>query len=59
MPVSELQKVKVEAIADKTTAGFTLDANGFCNWTIALEPYSQTEVALSYKISSAPEVEGI
>jgi uncharacterized protein (TIGR02231 family) len=59
VPVSELEKVKVEVIGDKTTEGMTRDENGFCHWTLTLAPYTQKEVILTYKISSAPEVEGI
>jgi uncharacterized protein (TIGR02231 family) len=59
VPVSELEKVKVEAIGDKTTEGITPDKNGFCHWTLTLDPYTQQEVTLTYKLSSAPDVEGI
>ena len=59
VPVSELEKVKVEVVGDKTTEGITPDENGFCHWTLTLEPYTQQEVKLTYKLSSAPDVEGI
>ncbi len=57
--VSELEKVKIEVIKDKTTEQITADENGFCHWTLTLAPYTQKEVMLTYKISSAPDVEGI
>jgi uncharacterized protein (TIGR02231 family) len=57
VPVSELEQVKVEVIADKTTDGVQPDENGFCTWNFTLEPYSQLEAFLVHKISVAPEVQ--
>ncbi|MGA9380887.1 MAG: mucoidy inhibitor MuiA family protein [Phormidium sp.] len=59
LPVSELEQVKIEVIAEKTTEGVQPDENGFCTWNFSLSPYSQLEASLVYKISSAPEVKGI
>lgn len=58
IPVSELEQVKVEVIAQKTTDGVQPDENGFCMWHFTLEPYSQLQVTLVYKVSAAPEVQG-
>ncbi|HEY9874985.1 MAG TPA: mucoidy inhibitor MuiA family protein [Candidatus Obscuribacterales bacterium] len=57
VPVSELEQVKVEVIADKTTDSVQPDENGFCAWNFILEPYSQLQASLVYKISAAPEVQ--
>lgn len=59
LPVSELEQVKIEVIAEQTTKGVQLDKNGFCTWNFSLSPYSQLTASLVYKISSAPEVTGI
>jgi hypothetical protein len=58
VPVSELEQVKVEVIAQKTTDGVQPDENGFCTWHFTLEPYSQLQATLVYKVSAAPEVQG-
>ncbi|MUH00841.1 mucoidy inhibitor MuiA family protein [Scytonema sp. UIC 10036] len=59
IPVSELEQVKVEAIADKTTNSVQPDDNGFCTWNFTLEPYSQMSATLVHRISAAPEVQGL
>ena len=59
IPVSELEQVKVEAIADETTDRVQPDENGFCTWTFSLAPYSQLQANLVYKVSAAPEVRGL
>ena len=59
IPVSELESVKVEAIAQKTTDSVQPDENGFCIWNFTLEPYSQMSATLVYTISAAPEVQGL
>jgi uncharacterized protein (TIGR02231 family) len=58
IPVSELEQVKVEVIANKSTDGVQPDENGFCSWNFSLEPYSQFQATLVYKVSAAPEVQG-
>jgi uncharacterized protein (TIGR02231 family) len=59
LPVSEIEQVRVEVIADKTTGRVQPDENGFCTWHFTLAPYSQLEATLVYKIASAPEVQGL
>ncbi len=59
VPISELEQVKIEVIADKSTEGVQPDENGFCNWNFTLEPYSQLQATLVYKVSAAPEVQGV
>lgn len=59
IPVSELEQVKVEAILEKTTQGVQPDENGFCTWNFTLAPYSQLQATLVYKVSAAPEVQGL
>jgi len=59
VPVSELEQVKVEVDADDTTDSVQADDNGFCTWNFTLEPYSQLQATLVYKVSAAPEVKGL
>jgi uncharacterized protein (TIGR02231 family) len=59
VPVSELEQVRVEAISEKTTEGVQPDENGFCTWNFTLEPYSQLQASLVYRISAAPDVQEI
>ena len=59
VPVSELEQVKVEVVSDETTGGVQPDENGFCTWNFTLEAYSQLQATLVYKVSAAPEVEGL
>jgi uncharacterized protein (TIGR02231 family) len=59
VPVSELEQVKIEVVSAKTTDSVQPDENGFCTWTFILDPYSQLQASLVYKISAAPEVQGI
>lgn len=56
IPVSELEAVKVEVVADRTTPNMTTDDQGLCVWSFTLEPYSQRSLTLTYKLSAAPEV---
>lgn len=56
VPVSELDQVKIQIIADKTTNSIQPDENGFCIWNFHLEPYSQLEATLVYKVGFAPDV---
>jgi uncharacterized protein (TIGR02231 family) len=59
VPVSELEKVKIEVVQDETSDRLQPDANGFCNWHLQLPPYSQAKVTLVYKVAAAPDVEGL
>ncbi len=59
VPVSELEKIKVEVIQDETTDYVKPDINGFCNLHLQITPYAQTKVVLVYKVSAAPDVEGL
>jgi uncharacterized protein (TIGR02231 family) len=59
VPISELEQVKIEVLSQKTTAGVQPDENGFCTWHFTLEPYSQLQASLVYRISAAPDVQGI
>ncbi|WP_310484085.1 mucoidy inhibitor MuiA family protein [Chamaesiphon sp. VAR_48_metabat_403] len=67
VPVSELEKVKIEVVQDETSDSLKErlgqriqpDLNGFCNWNLQIPAYSQAKVILVYKIAAAPDVEGL
>lgn len=59
MPVSELEKVKVEVVQDETSDRIQPDVNGFCNWDLQIPAYSQAKVMLTYKIAAAPDIESL
>jgi uncharacterized protein (TIGR02231 family) len=59
MPVSELDRVKIEVVRDETSDLIQPDLNGFCNWNLQIPAYSQATVSLVYKIDAAPDVEGL
>jgi len=59
VPVSELEKVKIEVLQEETRDRLQPDANGFCNWRLQIPAYSQSKVSLVYKIMAAPDIEGL
>lgn len=59
MPVSEIEHVKVEVNAKKTSPRPTHDANGFATWTVELAPNTQTQIAFGFDVSTAPGVQGL
>lgn len=59
MPVSELEQVKVELAAKRTSPKPEVDANGFATWTLVLPPHSQQQVKFGFDVSTAPGVQGL
>lgn len=57
VPVSEVEEVEVSIL--KRTAGEGPDQNGFCRWSVTLEPYQRQVLELRYQLSVAPGVEGL
>ncbi len=57
IPISEIEHVKIELDAKKTTAGHTVDENGFCTWKVELPANGHTTLTLRFKISMAPGVQ--
>lgn len=58
MPVSEIEQVKVELVAKRTSPKPEHDkTNGFLTWTLELAPRSQAQVTLAYDVASAPTVQ--
>jgi len=48
MPVSEIDKVKIESDSDVTTAQKSPDAHGFVTWDVQLEPFGHESLDLGY-----------
>ncbi|MDP3498860.1 MAG: mucoidy inhibitor MuiA family protein [Myxococcales bacterium] len=59
MPVSELEQVKVELGAKRSSPKPDVDAHGFLTWTLELLPHSQQQVKFAYDVSTAPGVQGM
>jgi uncharacterized protein (TIGR02231 family) len=57
LPVSELEHVKVELDAKKTTGSPELDDNGFCKWKIEVPGNGHMLLHLRFKVSLAPGVQ--
>ncbi len=59
MPVSEIEHVKVELNAKKTSPAPTRDANGFAVWQVELPPNGQAQLGFAFDVSTAPGVQGM
>ncbi|MHB8877097.1 MAG: mucoidy inhibitor MuiA family protein [Myxococcaceae bacterium] len=59
MPVSEIEHVKVELVAKRTSPKPEVDANGFCRWTVELPANSQAQVSFGFQVATAPGVQGL
>ena len=59
VPLSEIDKVKIQLQADKTTGGKQPDKNGFVKWTIDLVPRGYERVQLCYELKKHDDVRGI
>jgi uncharacterized protein (TIGR02231 family) len=59
MPVSELEQVKIEFGAKRSSPKPDIDKNGFLTWTLELSPHSQQQVKFAYDVSTAPGVQGL
>ncbi len=57
--VSELEKVKISVLRDKTTAGRVPDANGFIRWDVTLSPQERKTIRLAYRVKKHGDVSGI
>lgn len=60
IPISEVEYVKVTLDEDECAPSRpAVDENGFCSWELSLDSYERKRVSYAFRISSAPEVEGI
>ncbi|MBI4954924.1 MAG: mucoidy inhibitor MuiA family protein [Myxococcales bacterium] len=59
VPVSELEKVKVELDPSRTSGGGTqADADGFVHFVVELAPFGREKVTLGYAVSTHEDVVG-
>jgi uncharacterized protein (TIGR02231 family) len=59
IPVSEIDKVKIELEPDRSTSKVQADGDGFVQWDRVLEPYGRAELKVSYILSRHPDVQGL
>jgi len=57
LPVSEIEHVKVELDAEKTTGSPELDTHGFCRWKAEVPANGHLVLHLRFKVSMAPGVQ--
>jgi uncharacterized protein (TIGR02231 family) len=60
IPVSEIEHVRVNLIEEWCKPGKPeVDENGFCSYRVTLPPNGRTTLQLGWRVSTAPDVEGI
>lgn len=59
IPVSEIEKVKIEPLPDKTTGGRGPDEDGFVDWEVELDAHGTTDIVLSYRVKKHGDVVGL
>lgn len=59
VPISELEKVQVFIIRNKTTEGYEVDEDGIVTWKLTLEPHQHRTLTLQWRLSTAPDVTSI
>lgn len=59
VPVSEVEKVRVEPDPEKTTGHMTPNADGFVTWKLTLKPDSREKLVLAYSIHQHGDVVGL
>ncbi len=58
VPVSEIEKVKIEVVAKETTGSNAPDENGILTWKLELLPYASATVKLRVVIKKHSDVSG-
>jgi uncharacterized protein (TIGR02231 family) len=59
VPISEIEKVKVEVDPSRTTGKLRPDENGFVRWTVDLAAFGHQELELTYHLKKHEDVRGI
>ncbi|MGB1013606.1 MAG: DUF4139 domain-containing protein, partial [Nannocystaceae bacterium] len=57
--ISEIEKVKISVLRDKTTAGKAPDSHGFVTWDVSLAPNERKTIKLAYSVKKHADVSGI
>jgi len=59
VPVSEIEKVKVDFDGRRTSGGRSPDEQGIVTWTVTLEPFARERLELRYTLRKHSDVVGI
>ena len=59
VPVSEIEKVKIEVDPSRTTSKQRPDEHGFVRWTVDLSAFGHQELELTYQLKKHEDVHGI
>jgi uncharacterized protein (TIGR02231 family) len=59
VPVSEIDKVRIEVDPKKTTGGQKPDTDGLVRWTVTLGPYGHETLQLDYTLRRHEDVVGL
>ena len=59
IPVSEVDRVKIELDAKATSEAARPDADGFVSWTLRLPPFGQKRLELHYNLRKHQDVVGV
>ncbi len=59
IPVSEIDKVKIQLDGDSTTGGEQADSNGIVKWRVELPPLGYDRVQLCYQLKKHDDVRGL
>jgi uncharacterized protein (TIGR02231 family) len=59
IPISEIDKVRIEIDVDETTGGILADKNGLVTWQLTLQPCGHERIALRYVLKKHEDVVGI
>ncbi|MDF1564461.1 MAG: mucoidy inhibitor MuiA family protein [Deltaproteobacteria bacterium] len=59
IPVSEVEKVKIELERKETTGEVRPDADGLLEWTVELKPYGREKIELGYEVARHSDVVGL
>jgi hypothetical protein len=59
IPISEIEKLEIEWIADRTEPKAKPDEHGILRWQIDLPPFAQKRVRLAYEVKRHSDVAGL
>ncbi len=59
VPVSEIEKVKIEPDPRRTTDEVSPDEDGFVDWEVTVAPHERREIVLRYRVKKHSDVVGL
>ena len=57
IPVTEIEHVRINLLEAECKPAPKLDDNGFCTWTMDVDPHSQSRIHLRWEVGFAPDVQ--